>query len=105
MAKNIEMNHLNSDGSYEVLYPKTMANITYPSSNTLSLLGLSENSNVDDAFNALYTPVNSLYERFCYQEFLESVTWKAPSNILNNRITVLCCGGGGGGGGSASTVL
>ena len=25
MAKNIEMNHLNSNGSYEALYPKTLS--------------------------------------------------------------------------------
>ena len=37
------MSTLNSDDSYEVLYPKTMASITYPSLNILSLLGLSEN--------------------------------------------------------------
>lgn len=42
-----------TDSRYEELYPKTSANITYPSSATLSLLGLSENSTVDDALAKL----------------------------------------------------
>ena len=36
-------------------------------------------------------------QHFRYVEFLSSITWKAPNNIVGNKIHVLCCGGGGGG--------
>lgn len=40
-----------------------------------------------------------------YQEFVESGTWTAPNDIVNNQITVLCCGGGGAGGfGGTSSI-
>lgn len=93
MAKNIEMNHLSADGSYEALYPKTMANITYPSSNILSLLGLSENSNVDDAFNVLsrfHRGLGNEYLWYRYKTTYEDrFTWKSYPNLGVGATTVV----------------
>lgn len=56
MAKNIEMNCLNSDGTYEVVYPKTSQAMieNLLSDNTRNLLGLSSTATTDDVFQALY---------------------------------------------------
>lgn len=58
MAKNIEMNKLNSDGNYEVLYPKTIASQTNVSNEVIEKLKLNSNSNVDDAFKAIANKFN-----------------------------------------------
>ena len=51
MAKNIEMQILNSDSSYEVLYPQTVSDITLNSEYLKNLWNLGESSTVDDAFD------------------------------------------------------
>lgn len=47
MAKNIEMNCLNSDGTYEVVYPEVI------NSETKALLGLDEKANMDEVVSRL----------------------------------------------------
>ena len=49
--KNIEMNVMNESGGYDVLYPKNISDITLNSEYLKDLFNLSENSNVDDAFD------------------------------------------------------
>ena len=110
--KNITMKQFNGT-DYDTLYPKTKVEQVEGAytqqqilaDSTKGLYGLGNDAVPDEAFKALYMPVNSLYEKFCYQEFLTSTTWKAPNNILGNKITVLCCGGGGGGGGTPNATL
>ena len=61
---------------------------------TAALFGLGADALPDDAF---YIAAAQNFQKFRYVEFLSSVIWTAPHNILNNKIHVLCCGGGGGG--------
>ena len=49
MPKNIEMSVLNSEGSYDVLYPATMSNITYLTDAVSTLFDLAEGSSLDEA--------------------------------------------------------
>ena len=52
MAKNIEMNYLDS-GGYEVLYPKNISDISLASSELQTMLSLSEGDSIDDAFSSI----------------------------------------------------
>ena len=52
MAKNIEMNYLDS-GGYEALYPKNVSDISLASPELQTMLSLSEGDSVDDAFSSL----------------------------------------------------
>lgn len=56
MAKNIEMNNLNSDGTYEVVYPKTRQElvINLLNDSTKSFMGLDSTATADDAFKKVY---------------------------------------------------
>ena len=55
MAKNIEMNYLNSDGGYEALYPSTkMSNVSDWSSYVYS------KSSVDSKISSLNSTINSI---------------------------------------------
>lgn len=56
MAKNIEMNNLNSDGTYEVVYPKTRQElvINLLNDSTKSFMGLNSTATADDAFKKIY---------------------------------------------------
>lgn len=47
MAKNIETNHLDNTGNYEVLYLKTLAKISMVENDVSNMYGL-ENGNVND---------------------------------------------------------
>lgn len=48
MTKNIEMNTLNSNGQYEVIYPKTYAQLTIVDDKISNSYDLNSDSNVDD---------------------------------------------------------
>lgn len=48
MAKNIEMNNLNESGSYEIVYPKTLAQISVVSDNVANSFSMNKGANVDD---------------------------------------------------------
>lgn len=50
MAKNIEMNNLKSDGTYDILYPKTKSEITIIDDSVANSYSLPNGSNVSDAF-------------------------------------------------------
>ena len=56
MSKNIEMNVLNSDGSYEVLYPYTVPSQVEDllNNDTKVYIGLDESATPDDAFRQLF---------------------------------------------------
>lgn len=64
---------------------------------TAAMFGLGSDAVPDDAFRVLSSKASRDIAHFRYLEFLTSGNWKAPNNILNNKIHVLCCGGGGGG--------
>lgn len=64
---------------------------------TAAKFGLGADALPDDAFQALSIKASRDITHFRYLEFLSSQTWKAPTNIVGNKIHVLCCGGGGGG--------
>ena len=60
MAKNIEMQVLGSNGSYEILYPVTDQSlvINLLNEDTKTFLGLESTATADDAFRYIYTSVN-----------------------------------------------
>lgn len=51
MPKNIEMSVLGSDGTYDVLYPKNISDIVLSSEYLKGVFNLSDNSDIDDAFD------------------------------------------------------
>ena len=73
-------------------------NLYYGSNNT-QIGKQSDIDTIEQTINNMEEDINTATEsvnNFVYIEFTESTTWRAPSNIANNQITVLCCGGGGG---------
>ena len=59
MPKNIEMQVLESDGSYEILYPQTISEMVIGllSDETKELMGLTSENTPDDAFRELYLSI------------------------------------------------
>ena len=51
--KNIEMKQMNSSGSYDNLYPKTLSTNVTISSSTASAMGLASTATVDQALSTL----------------------------------------------------
>ena len=66
-----------------------------------TLLGIPSGSTLSDAIVALnnfsVATSEKTISQYRYVEITSSCTWKAPSNISGNKITVMCVGGGGGG--------
>lgn len=66
-----------------------------------TLLGIPPGSTLADAISALEGLVSNAESqtigRYIYVEITASRTWVAPSNIVGNKVTVICVGGGGGG--------
>ena len=54
MPKNIEMSVLNSEGSYDVLYPATKSEITILSEKIIEQFGLEDGAVIDNALNLLF---------------------------------------------------
>lgn len=74
MAKNIEMNYLDS-GGYEVLYPKNVSNISLASSELQTMLSLSEGDSVDQAFNR----INNLIQLNAYGKAIVDIIVQTTS--------------------------
>lgn len=85
MAKNIEMNNLNSDGSYEVIYPKTNAQIVTISE---SLQAKLNRDNVNDVLADLDTRLElSQYGCAAIQVTLRSTNGNPLEGIKINGIS------------------
>lgn len=107
MATNIEMNIMQENGQYEIVYPQTITeNITDIQNyyynkdqvitlNTLQNFGLSEVNTPDDVFQLLY---NKTKEWQLIQEYTQSgaYTFNWPSNNITEIIVYIIGGGGSG---------
>ena len=74
MAKNIEMNYLDS-GGYEVLYPKNVSDISLASPELQTMLSLSEGDSVDDAFDR----INNLIQLNAYGKAIVDIIVQTTS--------------------------
>ena len=74
MAKNIEMNYLDS-GGYEVLYPKNVSDISLASSELQTMLSLSEGDSIDQAFNR----INNLIQLNAYGKAIVDIIVQTTS--------------------------
>lgn len=84
MAKNIEMNHLNESGGYEIVYPKTIPdqveNLLL--NDTKTFMGLETTSTPDDAFRKLYLTNVLNGKSVCYLTFIDSETQQPLPNVI-----------------------
>lgn len=84
MAKNIEMNTLEENGSYEVVYPMTKQELVIDLLNddVKELMGLDSNATASDAFKTAY--LSSVLDGKAMVEitFTDSITGKPMENIL-----------------------
>lgn len=84
MAKNIEMNNLNEDGTYEVVYPKTRQELVIDLLNddTKTLLGLGSTATANDAFKELYYTIALNGKSLVTLTFLDSTTSKPIQGVV-----------------------
>ena len=65
---------------------------------TAELFGLGPDALPDDALAVIAPLTKKNIKNFRYGEILTSANWKAPANIVDNKIYGFLVGGGGGGG-------
>ena len=88
MAKNIEMNYLDS-GGYEVLYPKNVSDISLASPELQTMLSLSEGDSVDDAFDYINRQIIlSQYDKAGINIVLKTTNGNPLSDIPIKGITL-----------------
>lgn len=88
MPKNIEMSVLGSDGTYDVLYPKNISDIVLSSEYLKGVFNLSDNSDIDDAFDYINRKIILLqYNKAGINVTLKSVGGSPLEGIPINGIT------------------
>ena len=88
MPKNIEMSVLGSDGTYDVLYPKNISDIVLSSEYLKGVFNLSDNSDIDDAFNYINRKIILLqYDKAGINVTLKSAGGNPLEGIPINGIT------------------
>ena len=88
MPKNIEMSVLGSDGTYDVLYPKNISDIVLSSEYLKGVFNLSDNSDIDDAFDYINRKIILLqYNKAGINVTLKSAGGSPLEGIPINGIT------------------